>query len=72
MVRVHAAGVNPVDTYIRSGQYKNLPKLPYVPGKDGAGVVEECSNDKFKVSKDPENINNYFEFKTTNINPALK
>lgn len=34
-----ATGVNPVDTYIRSGKYKNLPILPYIPGKDGAGIV---------------------------------
>jgi NADPH:quinone reductase len=40
LVRVKAAGVNPVDTYVRSGNYANKPKLPYVPGSDGAGVVE--------------------------------
>lgn len=40
LVRVHAAGVNPVDTYIRSGIHAVKPKLPYTPGKDAAGVVE--------------------------------
>lgn len=40
-VRVHAAGVNPVDTYIRSGTYAVKPALPYTPGFDAAGVVEE-------------------------------
>ncbi len=40
LVRVKAAGVNPVDTYIRSGIHAVKPKLPYTPGKDGAGVVE--------------------------------
>ncbi|HUP03902.1 MAG TPA: NADPH:quinone reductase, partial [Bryobacteraceae bacterium] len=39
-VRVNAAGVNPVDTYIRSGAYARKPTLPYTPGSDGAGVVE--------------------------------
>lgn len=39
-VRVHAAGVNPVETYIRAGTYPVLPPLPYTPGKDAAGVVE--------------------------------
>lgn len=39
VVRVHAAGVNPVETYIRAGQYAALPDLPYVPGTDAAGVV---------------------------------
>ncbi|MBI5100142.1 MAG: alcohol dehydrogenase catalytic domain-containing protein [Nitrospirae bacterium] len=40
VVRVHAAGVNPVDTYIRSGLYPLRPELPYTPGMDAAGVVE--------------------------------
>lgn len=40
LVRVHAIGVNPVETYIRSGKYGNLPSLPYTPGSDAAGVVE--------------------------------
>ncbi|MGH7275970.1 MAG: NADPH:quinone reductase [Candidatus Rokuibacteriota bacterium] len=40
LVRVRAAGVNPVDTYIRSGSYTLMPPLPYIPGTDAAGVVE--------------------------------
>jgi NADPH2:quinone reductase len=39
VVDVKAAGVNPVDTYIRSGQYAFVPPLPYTPGSDAAGVV---------------------------------
>ncbi|MDI3298073.1 MAG: NADPH:quinone reductase [Bacillota bacterium] len=41
-IRLHAAGVNPVETYLRAGQYGRLPTLPYTPGFDGAGVVEEA------------------------------
>ena len=40
VVRVHAAGVNPVDAYIRTGTYARKPQLPYTPGADGGGVVE--------------------------------
>jgi NADPH2:quinone reductase len=38
LVRVQAAGVNPVETYVRAGVYSELPALPYTPGDDGAGV----------------------------------
>jgi NADPH:quinone reductase len=40
VVRVRAVGVNPVDTYIRSGVYPRKPALPYTPGTDAAGTVE--------------------------------
>jgi NADPH2:quinone reductase len=42
VVKVHAAGVNPVEAYIRTGQYARLPELPYTPGGDGAGVIESA------------------------------
>jgi len=44
LVRIHAIGVNPVETYIRSGTYARLPKLPYTPGNDGAGVIEQIGD----------------------------
>ena len=40
VVRIRAAGVNPFDTYMRNGTYAIKPPLPYVPGGEGAGVVE--------------------------------
>src|SRR5256886_15960900 len=42
---MHAIGVNPVETYIRSGTYARLPELPYTPGNDGAGVIEQVGSD---------------------------
>ena len=45
LVKVHAIGVNPVETYIRSGQYAGTPPLPYTPGKDAAGVVEAVGDE---------------------------
>ena len=39
VVRMEAAGVNPVDTYLRSGHYRPDQKLSYTPGIDGAGTV---------------------------------
>lgn len=50
LVRIKAAGVNPVDTYLRTGNHAHAPKLPYTPGKDGAGIVESVGESvtKFK------------------------
>lgn len=39
VVHVKAVGINPVDTYIRSGAYPSKPELPYTPGMDAAGVI---------------------------------
>ena len=44
LIRMHAIGVNPVETYIRAGTYARLPALPYTPGNDGAGVVEQIGD----------------------------
>lgn len=48
-VRIRAAGVNPVDTYIRAGTYARKPALPYTPGADAAGVVVD-------IGKGVENV----------------
>ena len=40
-VRVMAAGVNPVDAYTRTGTYARKPALPYTPGLDYAGVIDQ-------------------------------
>jgi len=51
LVRIHAAGVNPYDTYMRAGTYAVKPPLPYTPGSDGAGVIEEVGDGVKKVKK---------------------
>ena len=50
LVKVKAVGVNPVDTYLRTGNHAHAPKLPYTPGKDAAGIVEAVGDTvtKFK------------------------
>ncbi|ABQ27469.1 NADPH:quinone reductase [Geotalea uraniireducens] len=44
VVKVHAVGVNPVDTYIRAGLYPVKLTMPYTPGLDAAGVVESIGS----------------------------
>lgn len=49
LVRVHAVGVNPYDTYMRAGAYAIKPPLPYTPGSDAAGVIEAIGDGVKKV-----------------------
>src|ERR1700719_2100029 len=49
LVKIHAAGVNPADTYARSGNYAVIPPLPYTPGNEGAGVIESAGDGVKKV-----------------------
>lgn len=44
LIRVHACGVNPVETYIRSGTHIKKPSLPYTPGSDVSGVVQDVGD----------------------------
>ena len=54
-LHVHAAGVNPTDTMVRSGaqaQRLGSQQPPYIPGMDAAGVVDEVgagAEGRFKV-----------------------
>ena len=45
VVRVRAAGVNPVDAYMHTGTYARKPLLPYTPGQDGAGEIVSVGAD---------------------------
>ena len=49
LIRVIAAGVNPVDAYIRAGKSKlSGTTVPFIPGYDIAGIVEKAGT---KISK---------------------
>jgi NADPH2:quinone reductase len=43
LVRVKAAGLNFIDIYMRTGRYPR--ELPYVPGLEASGVVEQVGRD---------------------------
>ena len=49
LVRIRAAGVNPHDAYMRNGVYTIKPPLPYTPGSDGAGDIEDVGEGVNKV-----------------------
>lgn len=52
-IQVHAATVNPTDTYMRNGAYRRLlgdRPPPYIPGMDAAGVVLEVGEDVTRVA----------------------
>lgn len=51
LIDIEAAGVNPVDTYIRAGTYATKPDLPYTPGLDGSGTIAAVGDDVHHVSK---------------------
>ena len=53
LVKVGAAGVNPVDTYIRSGVNNYKANFPHTPGNDGSGIIVEVGEQvtQFKVGQ---------------------
>jgi len=70
LVRILYAGVNPVETYIREGQYSRLPELPYTPGSDAAGYVHQLGSavtslkigDRVFVTGSSSNSGSYAQF----------
>lgn len=54
LIRVEAAGVNPVDAKVRSGSFQRpgeSPKFPLIPGYDVAGAVEAVGEDVTNIRK---------------------
>jgi NADPH2:quinone reductase len=39
VIKIHAIGVNPVETYVRAGKY-GPRTFPYTPGSDCAGIIQ--------------------------------
>ncbi|CAN8001993.1 unnamed protein product [Ixodes hexagonus] len=82
VVRVKAAGINPIDTYIREGTFPVSFQLPYTPGKDGAGLVEEVGSgvthlqarDRvFFCNSDPTNVHgSYAQYSLLNATDVWK
>jgi NADPH:quinone reductase-like Zn-dependent oxidoreductase len=80
LVRVIAAGVNPVDDGLRSGHYSKYfgPKPPFIPGGDVAGVVEKTgpkitkfkSGDSIYAYLDLDRSGGYAEYTVTNEKEA--
>jgi NADPH:quinone reductase-like Zn-dependent oxidoreductase len=71
LVRVHAASINPVDLIVRSGVFPLLGEVPFVPGWDVSGVIEEVDigSTRFKVGDEvfgmplfPRAANAYAEY----------
>lgn len=61
LVRLHAAGINPVDIKMREGFY-NITPLPFTLGWDGAGVVEAVGDNVTHVKPGDEVIVFYCSF----------
>ncbi|QIB73920.1 NADP-dependent oxidoreductase [Halogeometricum borinquense] len=75
LVRVHAAGVNPIDWMVREGYADDAldPSLPYVPGWDLSGVVADVGtsvsafapgDEVFGLVEMPDPGNAYAEYAT--------
>ena len=45
LVQVTAVAVNPVDTYVRSGNFRQDLSFPFILGRDAVGIVEEIGTD---------------------------
>jgi len=61
-VRVIAAGVNPVDAQLRTGDWAKVfgPKPPYIPGADIAGVIENVGSE-VKTYKAGDEVYGYLD-----------
>src|SRR5271154_4535249 len=67
LIRQSAAGINYIDVYVRTGAYPRA--LPFVPGREGMGVVEAVGADVARFAPgmrvayaESPNLGGYAEF----------
>ncbi|CAN5682608.1 quinone oxidoreductase [soil metagenome] len=51
LIKVAAAGINYADTMMRSGNYLTKPDLPFTPGYEAAGTVDELGEQVTNLAK---------------------
>jgi NADPH2:quinone reductase len=51
LIKIHSVGLNPVETYQRSGNYTPAPTLPWIPGRDASGTIEAIGSNVVSVLK---------------------
>ncbi len=61
LIKVAAAGVNPVDVAIREGRFKS-DRLPFIPGLDVSGIIEKVGSNKSRF-KPGDAVFAYLDFK---------
>ena len=79
-VKLHAIGLNFPDILMIGGTYQIKPKLPFIPGMEGAGEIVECGagvlgwhvGDKVIVSGPGEPIGLYAEEITTTLDNLMR
>ncbi len=74
LVRIKAAGINFIDIYQRSGRYPL--DLPYTPGLEGAGIVEEIGAEVDQVKRGDRvayssTLGSYAEFNLVKVSQLI-
>lgn len=65
LIRIKAAGVNPIDTYVRGNPSRYGKSLPLIPGFDAAGVVESVGHGVTRFKKGDRVFTSHHETPTS-------
>ncbi len=57
IVAVQASPINPADINIIEGKYGKLPRLPFVPGNEGIGIVMQAGNEVTNLAIEQHVVN---------------